>query len=251
MLRGSRQRGEVTEALPMTEDVDNREAIEGAMAFASAETTKSFKHGADVDACVSLASKIDQCLDVTLSGLKSRGVPIACKAGCSFCCYTERVTLGPHEAIALFRYLNSRLSPALREEIKARVLANAEQISKMTAAERPVANIKCAFLVNDQCSAYEVRPFVCAGHHSTDRAACEASFNNPTDLSPGIPMIDLPKIIQGGLIMGIREGYEELGLTVQQLELHIAVAALLKDPTLIAKWRSGRKLVKDPSAESP
>jgi hypothetical protein len=39
---------------------------------------------------------------------------------------------------------------------------------------------------------------------------------------------------------GIFKALEDLKLNAEPIELHTAVAALLRDPGLIARWRSGR-----------
>ena len=206
-------------------------------------TGESLKRSSDVDSCVTLASKVDERIEATLSQANSPDTPIACKAGCSFCCHL-RVMIRPHEAIALFRYLRSQVPDEKARAIVAKVLANADLIGSMTETEHMSARIPCAFLVDGCCSAYSTRPGICAAHHSLDRKGCEDSYNDPTDLSDRIPMLGRVRHIHGAMEAGISRALKGLNLEGESMELHTAVAALLRDPSLIARWRKGRSLLK-------
>jgi Fe-S-cluster containining protein len=195
---------------------------------------------------VALTSKLDERLGSALSHARGLGAPVACKAGCSFCC-RHRVTITPHEAIALFRYLRSQIPEEAANAIASQVLANAERIGPMSEIEHRAARIPCAFLVDDRCSAYPARPAICAAYHSLDRDECEGAYNNPSDLSPRIPMLEALQQLHGAMEQGMFKALEELKLNREPIELHTAVAALLRDPSLIARWRSGRSWPKVPS----
>ena len=84
--------------------------------FISDLTASKLKSSTDVDSCTALVAKADRRFEATFDHLKKKGAPIACKSGCAFCCHL-RVTVAPHEAIALFRYLRSQIPPALAQEI--------------------------------------------------------------------------------------------------------------------------------------
>ena len=211
--------------------------------FAFKLTGESLKRSSDVDSCVTLASKVDERIEATLAQANNLDSPIACKAGCSFCCHL-RVMIRPHEAIALFRYLRSQVPDEKARAIVAKVLANADLIGSMTETEHMSARIPCAFLVDGCCSAYSTRPGICAAHHSLDRKGCEDSYNDPTDLSDRIPMLGRVRHIHGAMAAGISRALKGLNLEGESVELHTAVAALLRDPGLIARWRKGRSLLK-------
>ena len=211
--------------------------------FAFKLTGESLKRSSDVDSCVTLASKVDERIEATLSQANKLDTPIACKAGCSFCCHL-RVMIRPHEAIALFRYLRSQVPDEKARAIVAKVQANADLIGSMTETEHMSARIPCAFLVDGCCSAYSTRPGICAAHHSLDRKGCEDSYNDPTDLSDRIPMLGRVRHIHGAMEAGISRALKGLNLQGEPVELHTAVAALLRDPSLIARWRKGRSLLK-------
>lgn len=204
--------------------------------FAAEAVRRTLGRGTDVDACVELTGRIDRLLEQAATHLQSSGAHLACRAGCNFCCHL-RVNVLPHEAIALFRYLQSRMPAALAQQVRTRLRHNA---STTPAAPRP-----CAFLVAGECSAYEVRPSACAAYHSTRRERCEQSFRDPTVPSGTIALQGL-QAVAVDLEAGVDDGVRAQGLSNAALELHTAVAALLADPALIARWRAGRPLIKEP-----
>jgi hypothetical protein len=211
--------------------------------FIFAVAVSTLKNGTDVDSCAALIAKADRKFESTFDDLRKKGASVACKSGCSFCCHL-RVTVSPPEAIALFRYLRSQVPASLAQEIEQRVLANSEQIAHMTDEQNLSTNVKCAFLVEGACSAYRARPMACALHHSLNVDACEHLYENPSDLSVGIRKLKVIEDTMAATHAGMRQALEGLGLSDEPMELHTAVAAVLRDPSLIERWRSGRPLLK-------
>jgi Fe-S-cluster containining protein len=229
------------------EELENPQSA-GEFGYRSAD--QSLASRTDVDSCVSLAEKIAGRLNETLNYVRREvvkaGVQVACKAGCNFCCYL-RVVVTPYEAIALFRSL-SQMAPEQAEAIRQRVLSNAERIAAMTEAEHFAANLQCAFLVRGQCSVYSVRPSACAAHHSLRVEECEYIHNHAADFVSGgarIPASALLLEMREAIRAGITRAMKERRLNNDHTELHTAVAAILRKPSVIARWRSGRTLVKE------
>jgi Fe-S-cluster containining protein len=219
-------------------DLDDPRA---AAKFVFEATVTTLKSGTDVDSCTALVAKVDRRFEATFKRLRKQGAPVACRSGCSFCCHL-RVTLAPHEAIALFHFLRARIPAPLAQEIEQRVLANAEQIAHMTEEQHWLTNVKCAFLVDGRCSAYGARPMACSLHHSLDVQACEQSYANPADHSIGIRKLGVIEKTAAATQAGTNQALKGLGLSDEPLELHTAVAAILRDPSLIAQWQSGGPL---------
>jgi Fe-S-cluster containining protein len=213
--------------------------------FAADLTTSTLKRSTDVDSCVALAEKLDRSLDAALAHARqSLGAPIACRAGCSFCCHLRVEVLAP-EAIALFRFLKAQIPAEQARAIAARVVANADRVATMTPEQHAAARVQCAFLLDGRCSAYRARPLACAGFHSLDVSECERAFEDAaTDSASRIPMVGEIKEMEAGTATGIGQALRALKLDDQPMELHTALAALLRDPTLISRWRSGRSLIK-------
>jgi hypothetical protein len=195
----------------------------------------------DVDACVALATRIDKLIEQAMASFQAEGAGLACRAGCNFCCHL-RVMVFPHEAIALFRYLGSGMPKERAAVVRKRILENAAHIAALAREGRSVTNLACAFLVDGQCSAYHARPAACSGYHSLSREKCEASFNNGGHLPEGIPVLTALRYVAGALDEGMEQGLNAAKLDTTRVELNTAVAALIRNPALIQRWRSGRAL---------
>jgi Fe-S-cluster containining protein len=147
----------------------------------------------------------------------------------------------PHEAIALLEHLRTSVAPPEAAAVERRVLANARWIETLTIREHYAANIPCALLVNGRCAAYPVRPSACAAYHSTSRERCEHSYRHPEDM--GTPKNRRPALLGlqtlgDALIAATRTGVELAGRVSEQTELHQALAALLREPSLADRWRA-------------
>ena len=195
----------------------------------------------DVDSCTALAAGIDNLIDQAIEHFQKDGGGIACRAGCSFCCHL-RVMVYPHEAIALFRYMGSRMPAEQVGIVRQRLLENADAIRKADRAGRAPPRTACAFLIDGKCSAYEVRPGACAGYHSLSREHCEKTYNDPAASAEGTPVLQALRYISQELADGLDEGLTAAKLSGTRVELQTAVAALIRNPSLIARWRAGREL---------
>ncbi len=212
--------------------------------FALGAVRDTLGKSTDVDSCVALAGRIDGLMSQALETFQADGAGIACRAGCSFCCHL-RVMVYPHEAIALFRYLRSRIPKDQADGVRARLVENAAHINKLGREGRVATGVACAFLIDGKCSAYEVRPAACSGYHSLSRERCEEEYDNAAGSPPeGIPVLQALRYIAAALDDGMEQALAEAGLSETRVELQTAVAALIRNPALIERWRSGRELVR-------
>jgi Fe-S-cluster containining protein len=195
----------------------------------------------DVDACVALSGSINTLIEQATQSFQAEDSGIACRAGCNFCCHL-RVMVFPHEAIALFRYLGSSMPKEQAQAVRKRVLENAAHIASLALEGRSATNLACAFLLDGKCSAYAARPAACSGYHSLSREKCEASFNNGGNLPEGIPVLGALRYVAAVLDEGMEQGLAASKLSAARVELNTAVAALIRNPALIQRWRSGREL---------
>jgi Fe-S-cluster containining protein len=212
--------------------VEHDQSIPPLHHFASQAVRSTLGRGSDVDACVALARQINHLLAQATQQLQDTGAGIACQVGCNFCCHL-RVRVLPHEAIALFRYLQSQMPPATAQRVR-------EKLGDYAATQtlrRP-----CAFLIDGECAAYEVRPSACAGYHSLSKERCEQSFKDPT-LPTSTVVLRSFQVVAAALEDGLSAELSTQGLSDDRSELHAAVAALLAKPALIARWRAGRPLL--------
>jgi Fe-S-cluster containining protein len=207
--------------------------------FASAAVRDTLGRSTDVDSCVALAARINVLMNHAIESFRRDGAGIACRAGCSFCCHL-RVMVYPHEAIALFRYLSSRMSKEQVDGVRARLFENTTHIRNGAA---------CAFLIDGKCSAYEVRPAACSGHHSLSRERCEQACDSGARSGDGIPALKGLRYVATALDEGMEQALVAAGLSGTLIELQTAVAALIQNPSLIERWRSGREPMRTQSSD--
>jgi Fe-S-cluster containining protein len=203
--------------------------------FASQAVRRTLGRSTDVDGCVALVREVNHLLAQAAQHLQDTGAGLACRVGCNFCCHLQ-VQVLPHEAIALFRYLQSQMPRATAQRVRAKI----SDYSAQPPLLRP-----CAFLIDGECAAYEVRPSACAGYHSLSKERCEQSFKDPT-LPSSTVVLQSFQVVAAALEEGLNAELSTQGLSHAPSELHAAVAALLAQPALIARWRAGRPLLNSP-----
>ena len=187
---------------------------------------KSLAQASDVGRAIEFVANLHRSLDsVALHASKIGPVP-DCKLGCSYCCHI-RVEATDPEIFGIARRIRQR--PA------AEVAVVIEKLQRH-ATERSVGGGDtrqcCAFLVDAQCTIYEVRPATCRKAHSLSVKQCET-------LSPEIPQ-NLKLLVEADAMMaGTAEAYRDCKLHAAAHELNSAVLAALDDQSAEARWYNG------------
>ncbi|MEX3917855.1 YkgJ family cysteine cluster protein [Paraburkholderia sp. BR10872] len=163
--------------------------------------------------------------------------PIACAAGCSYCCYYHVLVTGA-EAITLAEHVD-RLPEPRRTEVRKAIEQTATRVSAMAREEYLRTNVPCAFLNGGRCSVYSVRPTACRGFHSRDASVCEEAFDNPLSDPPNQydPAREAVKI---GFKNAVLAAQFRAGADATSYEMHGAVAEALKNGSSTKRWRSGK-----------
>ena len=171
----------------------------------------------------------------------AHAVETACKRGCSLCCHVQ-VEMLPPEAFALAAWLKRHRTAAELAQVGARLKANLARTRALGAEGRKRANLACALLGEDgACTAYAARPAQCRRFHSTDLAACEASFAHPEDdsmLSPAHPLVAHNAQV---VITVAQQGLRERGLDATPQDMNIALLHAIDDQRSWRRWRDGKK----------
>lgn len=171
--------------------------------------------------------------------------PLACRAGCDFCCHLRVMATAP-EVFALLDYLISQLDEADFEAFEQRLEATDRKLRAMPADKILRTNIPCPVLVEGRCSGYPARPLNCRSYHSTSREACEESFNHPEDLDRGHPQIRALAQVHQGSQAGYLSSLERAGYDARQYELVTALAEALRDPDARRRMEDGEPVFDDP-----
>lgn len=144
---------------PATPTLEESQAVSGERARAYLASLDPSIHWRDDDIAAELArensspkSKLGKIYRLVDEAAAAAGPFVACSKGCSACCKMN-VSISALEAERIGQATGRRpfqLSAAPKYLI--------EEFS----------GVPCPFLVNDLCSIYEARPFVCRTHHSFD-----------------------------------------------------------------------------------
>ena len=176
---------------------------------------------------INFVRNLQSGVDQVVAAAVGQGVQLACKAGCSHCCHALVEALEPE----IFR-----IAQAVAAWPEPEINALQERLQAYAAMPSEVApwarRMPCAFLVNDLCSIYEVRPGVCRKGHSLDVAPCAAK-------APEIPQSLNIVLGAEALLQGTSQAYREIGLHAAGHDLGPAVLIALADPTAESRWLNG------------
>lgn len=164
--------------------------------------------------------------------------PLACSAGCSWCCYLK-VAVSEPEVLRIAAYLRAKLSEEQLLVLRARVRQTAEATRGMDGDERFAARIPCPLLEDGNCLAYEVRPLACIGYNSLDVEKCKQAWaEHDPDFVVKSELLqrETAAAIAEGLEQGVRDG----GLRGSYLELNEALRIALERDGVAERWLSGR-----------
>jgi Fe-S-cluster containining protein len=159
-----------------------------------------------------------------------------CRPGCVSCCYLM-VGGTPLEILAIARHLLETKTPAEIEGLKDRLRVVAEV--PLDPVLRVKAKIPCAFLENDRCTTYELRPSACRMALSQSRAACDACLQGA---GTSIPYIEQPSKIAAVMQMGIDYALiSRRNLSTETAELSRALLIALDDyEGALTSWLEGK-----------
>jgi len=167
----------------------------------------------------------------------------ACKAGCFYCCY-YKVEVKAHEVFLIHEHMKKNLAPALNTQILKSAAENAELIRTLTAQEHLASNIKCPFLIENQCSIYEARPFRCRSFHAVKVDTCETSFANPSDFSIATELIEDVSHYSDALSQGFEAAVMDSGYDHRTYDLNTALLEVFADTGVEKRYKRGKKVFK-------
>jgi len=176
--------------------------------------------------------------DTRLANAADAGT-LACKAGCSWCCYFS-VDVRPVEILRILEFMEHSLAPEERSRIGSEIATNSALIEPLDEIERMQRNIKCPFLSAGRCTIYTARPQTCRNYHATAVAGCEKSFNEPgnEDIDPEFA----PLVYQSGgaHVDAFSRAMSDAGYDIAAYELNTALAAAIADPVTAAERFAAR-----------
>ena len=107
----------------------------------------------------------------TLAATDPPAQPLACGEGCAYCCRVQ-VQVSIIEALNVAQALIETLSADDLAALKSRIAILDAQTHGLTHQDRGLLALACPLLVNERCSIYDDRSFVCRAANSVDAEQC-------------------------------------------------------------------------------
>lgn len=200
----------------------------------------------DAQVLADLMTRLFGAIEHTTTALSTQdppSLPIACKAGCSYCCSVQ-VQVLPPEVLNLFEHLKRTRTASQLTELTAQVAALDDRIHGLSPAERAQLDLPCALLVDGNCSVYEVRPLSCRSANSSDAGRCQSAIGpNATSGSVGsyVHQTTVCRQVAKALATGMRDA----GYFSEALELISALRLALEHPDPLPAWQRGEPIFED------
>jgi Fe-S-cluster containining protein len=175
--------------------------------------------------------------DARIAGAADVGT-LACRAGCTWCCYFT-VDVRAAEVFQILDVVEQSFTAQDRARVHAEVRANSKTLRNGTEGGRVARNLKCPFLNEARCTIYESRPQSCRNYHATNVAGCEKSYAEPEnldidpDFAPGVYQVGAAHVEAVSTAMRA-ERYD-----VSAFELNGALDAALSEPGARARFEAG------------
>ena len=177
--------------------------------------------------------------DARIAGAPDVGT-LACRAGCTWCCYFT-VDVRAAEVFSILDFVEQSFTLAEKAQVYAQVRANSARLRKLREGERVTRNLKCPFLREGRCSIYATRPQSCRNYHATNVAGCQQSYEEPDNLD--IDPDFAPGVYQAGgaHAEAFNTGMSDAGYDVDAYELNCALDAALSEPGARKRFESRLK----------
>ena len=165
---------------------------------------------------------------------------LACRAGCTWCCYFT-VDVRAAEVFRILDFVEQSFTPEEKARVYAEVRVNSAALRNLGEGERVTRNVKCPLLNEGRCTAYAARPQSCRNYHATNVAGCRQSYEEPENLD--IDPDFAPGVYQAGgaHVEAVSAAMREAGYDVNAYELNCALDAALSDPGARERFESRLK----------
>jgi uncharacterized protein len=188
-------------------------------------TVRALRNNRNVHYAISFAAAAQAQVDTLRAELVRKGVAFDCRKGCAHCC-SLRVEALPQESFRVARALRGR------PDIDQLLLGLQQFASKVAGLRLEQHNVACPFLVDQQCSIYDIRPFACRQYNSLDVKKCEDPLATPPE--------DMEMVAKASAMLnGTVDGYARLNMASQPHEFIQGVHLALTDPTAEKRWFKG------------
>ena len=189
------------------------------------KTTRSLRENRNINFAINFSSYAQSEVDQIKDSVVKSGAKFDCRKGCSYCC-TLRVESYPQETFRIARKMRER------DDVQSLIDTLGQYSQKVTGLRMEEHYEPCPFLVKNECSIYDVRPFMCRKYNSLDVEKCK-------DPNAVVPENGELAYKAGSISLGTSKGYERNKLNCTPHELGQGVLLALTDPTAEQRWFNG------------
>ncbi|MEM9682581.1 MAG: YkgJ family cysteine cluster protein [Pseudomonadota bacterium] len=197
------------------------------------------------DGLVALVENAIATMETLWGDLEADAPAYACAKGCSWCCHQSVMVTAP-EVVHAAKFLHDNLTEDEVMRLRDRVDSRAREGDGLDNRDRMTRRVACAFLMEDTCSIYPVRPLQCRGGFSEDDSYCRNLLENPEQTQQAVENGDidgkyllLPKMLYDSAQVGMAGALSKDGLNSQPLDFNAAMAIALGDRNIAEKWLRG------------
>lgn len=197
------------------------------------------------DGLEALVTNAIETMDSLWNDLASDSPAYACKKGCSWCCH-QSVMVTAAEVLHAAKFLHDNLTESEVLRLRDLVAARAKQSEGLDNDQRMDQRVACAFLIDDICTIYPVRPLQCRGGFSEDSEFCHNLLDHRAETQAAIAngaiegkYLLVPKMLYDSAQVGMAGALGNDGLNSEPLDLTAAMAIALGDKNIIEKWLRG------------
>lgn len=162
---------------------------------------------------------------------------VACRKGCGLCCNLYVSATAP-QIFTIADHIR-RTAPDLAADV-ARIEVADARTRGLDGRGRFMNKAICAFLVDNVCSIYPVRPSACRGLLSRSLDACERAYSGEMDENVGA--IDTANLIRNACDEAFWAVLHKRGFKLAGYELAHAVLVALADENAEARWYQGEDI---------
>ena len=168
-----------------------------------------------------LSSLYAEHSEVVKEVLISESITLACSEGCYYCCYIK-VDARAQEVISISRWLRKTLTPKAMTDLVARCDAHRRRIGNLTEEQQFGSINPCPLLVENRCSIYKNRPFMCRNYHAQKLQPCMDAFSNPENLDAPHTQHNALLAFGGMVVLSSNAGYADRGYD-QRVSLRLGI----------------------------
>ncbi len=170
---------------------------------------------------------------------------LACKKGCSYCCYLFASASAPE--LLLIR----RVIEALPSQSRNLIIKQIEDAPRLDEEGRWANVIACSLLISAECSVYRARPFNCRRVTSVNVKECISTFERTDDATDEVPYPAVPMMFADSAKFALSAALYAHKLSYHSYDINSAIKILMSIENAEARWLAGENIFSGAIIDGP